>query len=49
MIFTNLKLWKKHNFCITQILREIKFGDFRGAKSAILAYLEALNFSLFED
>ena len=25
-----------HDFCITQILREIKFGDSRSSKSAII-------------
>ena len=30
-------------FPITQILREIDFGDSRSAKSAILTHLEALN------
>ena len=32
------------NFTASQILREIKFGDFRGSKTAIFAFLEALNF-----
>ena len=36
-------MWKFHDFSITQILREIKFGDSRSAKSAILSSLEALN------
>ena len=34
-------------FSITQILREINFGDFISAKSAILAHLEALKLSRF--
>ena len=38
------KMWKFHDFSITQILREINFGDSRGAKSAISTHLEALNF-----
>ena len=36
------------NFSITQILREIKFRDFRSAESAILPHLEALNFDFHE-
>ena len=32
-------VWKFHDFSITQILREINFGDCRSAKSAILTYL----------
>ena len=39
---------KFHNFSITQILREINFGDSRSAKSAILTHLETLNFDLYE-
>ena len=35
-------------FFITQILREINFGDFRSAKSAILTHLQALNFGFYE-
>ena len=41
-------MWKFQNFSITQILREIKFGDFGGPKNAILTHLEALNFDLYE-
>ena len=41
-------MWKFHNFSITQILREINFGDFRSEKSAILPHLEALNFDFYE-
>ena len=41
------KVWKFHDFSITQILCEIKFGDSRSAKSAILANSEALNYDLF--
>ena len=37
-------MWKFHDFSITQILREIKFGDSRSAKSGIFTHLEALNF-----
>jgi len=32
--------WKFHDFSFTQILREIKFGDFRSAKSAISTHLD---------
>ena len=38
-----------HNdFSITQILREINFGELRSAKSAIFTHLEALNFECCE-
>ena len=38
-------MWKKfHDFSFTQILREINFGGSRSAKSAIITYLQALNF-----
>ena len=40
-------LWKFHDFSITQILREINFGYFRGAKSANFTHLEALNFDIY--
>ena len=33
-------------FFVTQILREIKVGEYRVSKSAILTHLEALNFDL---
>ena len=36
-------VWKFCNFPITQILREINFGD-----SAILTHFEVLNFDIFE-
>ena len=36
------------DFSITQILREINFGDTRSAKSAILTHLEALNIDFYE-
>ena len=39
---------KFHDFCITQILREINFKDFWSAKSAILTHLEALNLDYYE-
>ena len=41
-------VWKVQNFSITQILREIKFGDSRSAKSTILTHLESLNFDFYE-
>ena len=41
-------VWKFHYFTITQILREINFGDSRRAKSAILTHLENLKFDFYE-
>ena len=41
-------MWKFHDFSITQILREIKFGDSSSTKSAILTNLECLNFAFYE-
>ena len=41
-------MWKFHDFPITQILREINFGDSRSAKSAIKTHLEALHFDFYE-
>ena len=41
-------VWKFQNFAITQILREINFGDSTSAKSAILTHLVVLNFALYE-
>ena len=35
-------VWKFQNSDATEILREIKFGNFRDSKTAILAILEAL-------
>ena len=35
-------------FSITQILREINVGNSRGAKSAILTHLEALNLNFYD-
>ena len=32
---SNFTVWKFHDFSITQILREINFGDSRSAKSAM--------------
>ena len=37
-----------HSVEITQILREINFGDSKSAKSAMLTLLVALNFDLYE-
>ena len=36
-------IWKVKDISATQILREIKFGVFRRSKTAIFAFLEALN------
>ena len=44
---TNSSQWKFHDFSITQILREINFGDSRSAKSGILTHSEALNFDSY--
>ena len=41
-------MWKLQEFSVTQILREIKVGESRGPKSAILTYLEALNSTFYE-
>ena len=41
-------MWKFHDFSITQILREINFGDSSSAKSAIITHLEALNFDFYK-
>ena len=38
------RVWKLQNFSDTRILREIKFEDSRGSKSAFLTDLEAVNF-----
>jgi len=37
-------VWNFHSFSITQILREINFGDSRSAKSAVFVILESVNF-----
>ena len=37
-------MWKFQDFSVTQILREINFGELRSAKSAILTHLEGQNF-----
>jgi len=43
------RVWQFKNLIATQILREVKFGNFRGSKTAILAILEALNFESGEN
>ena len=35
-------MWKLHDFSVTQILREINFGEYRSSKNAVLAILGAL-------
>ena len=40
-------MWKFQNFSISQILREINFGNSRSAKSAFSTHLEALNFDWY--
>ena len=37
-------VWKFQDFSVIQILREIKFGESRSSKTAILANFGALNF-----
>ena len=41
-------VWKFYDFPITQILCEINFEESGSAKSAILTYLEAVNFDFYE-
>ena len=42
-------MWKFHDFSITQILREINFGDsIRRTKSAIFTHFEALKLHFSE-
>ena len=36
-------VWKFQDFSVTQILREIKFGQFKSTKTVVFAILEALN------
>ena len=43
------EMWLFHEFSITQILREINFGDSRSAKSAVVTHLEVLNFAFYEN
>ena len=42
-----LTVWKFQDFSVTQILREINFGEFKSAQSAVFAILEALNFYFY--
>ena len=44
LVFT---VWKIMKFSVTQILREIKVGEFRVSDTAILTHLEALNFDFY--
>ena len=41
-------VWKFHDFSMTQILRQIKFGDSTSAKSTILTHLDVPNFAPYE-
>ena len=41
-------VWKIQDFPVTQILREINFGDSRSAKTAVFAIFGALNFDFYE-
>ena len=41
-------MWKFQNFFATQILREIKVGEFKSSEIAISTHLEALNFACYE-
>ena len=42
-IFPHYTVWKFYDFSVTQILREINFGDSRSSKTAVLAILGALS------
>ena len=52
--FTNLDslirtiVWRFQDFPAIQILREIRFGNFRVSKTAILTFLEAQNLDVLE-
>ena len=46
--YCKITLWAFHYFCITLILRQIIFGDFRNAKFTISTHLEALNFDVYD-
>ena len=39
-------MWKFHIFHLTQILREIKIGNFRSSKNALLTLSQALNLNI---
>ena len=41
-------VWKFQDFSVTQIIREIHFGEFRSSKVTIFAILGDLNFVIFE-
>ena len=41
---TQHTVWKFQDFSVTQILREINFGESRSLKSAFLPFIGALNF-----
>ena len=41
-------VWKFGEFSITEILREINFGNSRSAKSTILSHSETLNFEFLQ-
>ena len=43
-----MNLWKFHDFCIPQILREINFWYSTSEKAAVLTHLEALNCDFYE-
>ena len=45
--YSKYTVWKFHGLSITQILREINFGESRSAKSATLTQLKALNFDFY--
>ena len=38
-------MWKFYDFSVTQILREINFGETRSSKNAVYAILGALEFA----
>ena len=41
-------MWKCHNFSVTQILREIKVGEFGASKITIVTHLEAMNIEILQ-
>ena len=48
IVCTPPTVWEFQNFSVTQILREIKIGEFETSKIAILLYSEVLNFDFYE-
>jgi len=46
--FEKRTVWKFHYIHVTQILREINFGDSTSAKPAISTHLEGLNLNSYE-